>query len=275
MAAVPSSLSADAARPSRAGPAPLFDDLSEAFLRYYKSPGGVVRGDVVRSNLGTYLPRGSSAVLDVGCGEGLDAIWLAQQGHRVTAIDPSRKMLEAASTAARQLSRAERSRLSLRLIDDRSAMSLLSESQFDVVLCHGVLMYQQDERAFLRRICAFVRPGGILSLLTRNAAALSYRAASEGNYQEAMRLLSGARVSKGRLGVDAGAHSVGQLKGALDSNKMRLENWFGVKIFSDGLAGSIRREDLDALLQLEVAASRQDPYRQTARLVHLVARRVE
>jgi 2-polyprenyl-3-methyl-5-hydroxy-6-metoxy-1,4-benzoquinol methylase len=40
-------------------------------------------------------------VLDVGCGEGADAIWLAQQGWQVTAVDPSRVALDRADAAAR------------------------------------------------------------------------------------------------------------------------------------------------------------------------------
>ncbi|WP_145229067.1 class I SAM-dependent methyltransferase [Rudaeicoccus suwonensis] len=38
--------------------------------------------------------------LDVGCGEGADAIWLAQQGWQVTALDPSSVALERARAAA-------------------------------------------------------------------------------------------------------------------------------------------------------------------------------
>lgn len=38
--------------------------------------------------------------LDIGCGEGADAIWLARRGWRVTAIDPSRVALDRAATAA-------------------------------------------------------------------------------------------------------------------------------------------------------------------------------
>ena len=38
--------------------------------------------------------------LDVGCGEGADAVWLAGQGWRVTALDVSRVALERAEVAA-------------------------------------------------------------------------------------------------------------------------------------------------------------------------------
>lgn len=38
--------------------------------------------------------------LDVGCGEGADAIWLAEQGWRVTGVDPSGVALDRARAAA-------------------------------------------------------------------------------------------------------------------------------------------------------------------------------
>ncbi|MEF2977117.1 class I SAM-dependent methyltransferase [Subtercola sp. YIM 133946] len=41
-----------------------------------------------------------STALDLGCGEGADAIWLAEQGWRVTAVDVSTTALERARRAA-------------------------------------------------------------------------------------------------------------------------------------------------------------------------------
>lgn len=40
--------------------------------------------------------------LDVGCGEGADAIWLAQKGWRVAGVDVSRRALERGATAAKE-----------------------------------------------------------------------------------------------------------------------------------------------------------------------------
>ncbi|HEX3650002.1 MAG TPA: class I SAM-dependent methyltransferase, partial [Pseudonocardiaceae bacterium] len=37
------------------------------------------------------------SVLDLGCGEGADAVWLARQGWRVTAVDISATALERAA----------------------------------------------------------------------------------------------------------------------------------------------------------------------------------
>ena len=46
--------------------------------------------------------RRPGRVLDVGCGEGADAIWLAQQGWDVTALDVSGVALERARAVAKE-----------------------------------------------------------------------------------------------------------------------------------------------------------------------------
>lgn len=67
--------------------------------------------------LGLAGPLAGRRVLDVGCGDGTYAIAAAAEGARVTAVDRSDRMLEAARTCARQarlsirFERADASRL--------------------------------------------------------------------------------------------------------------------------------------------------------------------
>ena len=42
---------------------------------------------------------------------------------------------------------------------------------FDVVLCHGVLMYVSEPDPMLAGLARMLAPGGLLSLLVRNADA--------------------------------------------------------------------------------------------------------
>lgn len=57
---------------------------------------GRPNGTLVREVAGLAPGR----VLDVGCGEGADAVWLATQGWQVTGLDPSRVALDRAAAAA-------------------------------------------------------------------------------------------------------------------------------------------------------------------------------
>jgi len=58
-------------------------------------PNGRLVAEVTRLSPGT--------ALDVGCGEGADAIWLAQQGWAVTAIDVSEVAVRRGQEAAERL----------------------------------------------------------------------------------------------------------------------------------------------------------------------------
>jgi SAM-dependent methyltransferase len=250
----------------------LFDRIGRQFLTYYDSAQGAVRGEVVRTNLSSFLPKHPVNVLDVGCGEGLDALWLARQGYTVTAIDPSPTMLASARLAAKRLTRNERLKLRLLECDDNGAVGLLDAHSFDLVVCHGVIMYQDDDASFLANLSSLLAPGGILSLVARNADALAYRPATEGDYGEARRLIEQRSLSAGRLGAVTRAHSMHMLRRLLARNHLTTVEWFGVKVFSDPLTETIEQAALDELVALENTASRVDPYRRSARLLHIVAR---
>jgi hypothetical protein len=55
-------------------------------------------------------------------------------------------------------------------------------------------------------------------------------------------------------------------------NGVSVVDWFGVKVFSDGMTTQLSPRSLRSLLALENEASRLDPYRRSARLVHVVGR---
>ncbi|MFD1545703.1 class I SAM-dependent methyltransferase [Nonomuraea guangzhouensis] len=53
----------------------------------------VVRQELVSRQLAAHLPPAPARVLDVGCGQGTQALRAAAQGHRVTALDASGDLL--------------------------------------------------------------------------------------------------------------------------------------------------------------------------------------
>ncbi|WP_367268926.1 cyclopropane-fatty-acyl-phospholipid synthase family protein [Saccharopolyspora sp.] len=96
--------------------------------------------------------------LDLGCGEGADAIWLAEQGWQVTAVDVSGEALRRAQRAAEEAGVAGR-------IDWRR-MDLASEfprGEFDLIsaqFLHSEVELPREE--ILRTAAAAVVPGGVL-----------------------------------------------------------------------------------------------------------------
>jgi SAM-dependent methyltransferase len=93
--------------------------------------------------------------LDAGCGEGADAIRLAQLGWTVTGVDISATAVDKAkdAAAASGLTNAVEFRCS-------DITSGVPEPTFDLVTAHHV--HTPDDRAFVRALGAAVRPGGLL-----------------------------------------------------------------------------------------------------------------
>jgi SAM-dependent methyltransferase len=112
------------------------------------------------------LPPGRA--LDLGCGEGADAIWLARRGWRVTAVDVSLVALERAAATAEE---AGVGRIEWRLHD---LAHTFPEGSYDLVnaqYLHAPIELPRDE--ILRRAASLVRPGGTL-LVVAHASAPSW-----------------------------------------------------------------------------------------------------
>ncbi|WP_051733076.1 methyltransferase domain-containing protein [Kitasatospora phosalacinea] len=103
--------------------------------------------------------------LDVGCGEGGDAIWLAGQGWRVTAVDISQVALERAAARAAVENVADR--IDWQRVDLAHAFPAGSYDLVSAQFLHSPAEFPRDR--VLRRAAAAVAPGGTL-LITSHAA---------------------------------------------------------------------------------------------------------
>jgi S-adenosylmethionine-dependent methyltransferase len=152
------------------------------------------------------------------------------------------------------------------------AHETLGGEAFDAVLCHGVLMYLEDPRPMIRALSALLLPGGVVSVLTKNADVLAMRPALEGRYQDALASLEVDRDS-GRLGVITRGDTVAGLNAAFGEAGVEALRWYGVRVFTDHLGESMPSDDLPAMLELEWEGGRRDPYRSVARLIHVLGRK--
>lgn len=104
--------------------------------------------------------------LDLGCGEGADAIWLAEQGWTVVAVDVSTTALDRGRAAAQERGVAERIEFQQHDLD-----SGFPAGQFDLVsaqFLHSPV--EKDRPSILRRAAAAVAPGGTLLIVDHAAA---------------------------------------------------------------------------------------------------------
>ena len=96
-------------------------------------------------------------VLDLGCGTGANARWLAERGAQVTALDFSPGMLE--------LARANTAAHNLRLLrhDIRQPLPV-ADGSTDLVVAYLVLEHIGDLTGLFGEVCRVLRPGGRILL---------------------------------------------------------------------------------------------------------------
>jgi S-adenosylmethionine-dependent methyltransferase len=238
----------------------------------------VVRQEVVARQLAECLPDlPPRRVLDIGCGQGTQALALARRGHLVAGLDASAQLLDDFRAALAEEPAEVGGRVRLVRGGAEAIADLFARSSFDVVLCQGVLMYFADPAPLLDAIAHVVVPGGIVSLLVRNGDALAMRPGLLGDWDGVGKAFDGVAY-RNRIGLDARADRLADLTATLARRRMPVVQWYGVRVFTDTAASDAPLPDdatLDAIVQSEERAGRTDPYRHVAALLHLIAKREE
>jgi SAM-dependent methyltransferase len=111
-------------------------------------PNGRLVGEVAGLTPGT--------ALDVGCGEGADAIWLAREGWTVTAIDIS----DIALTRAREA--GIRAGVAVEWVCGSALETPLPAGSFDLVSMQYPALLKASGEAAVRTLLDTVRPGKLL-----------------------------------------------------------------------------------------------------------------
>lgn len=171
----------------------------------------VVRQEVIARQIAPLAGSGI-AVLDVGCGQGTQALRLASAGCRVTAVDPSAELLGLCSEAVIA------SRLDVELL--RGSIEDLGElcrgRVFDLVCCHGLMMYLDDWAQAVRDLSARLSIAGRLSVTFRNGHALAMRPGLRGDWAAALSAFHSTEYVN-ELGLLARANRIEEIEVALTS----------------------------------------------------------
>ncbi|MGR6969984.1 class I SAM-dependent methyltransferase [Streptomyces cynarae] len=208
-------------------------------------------------------------VLDVGMGQGTQALRLARAGHQVTGLERDEKMIAVAREALSGEPEGIRERMRIIEGDGRDTGVHFLPGSFDVVLCHGVLMYVEEPDALLAGMARMLAPGGLLSLLVRNGDALAMRPGLSGDWSDALAAF-GTVTYTNRLGLEVRADRLAALTATLAGIGAPLHAWYGVRVFTDTAADDAAiPADVETLLAAEERAGRTDPYRGVAALLHL------
>jgi len=138
------------------------DEPPEQFWERFYADGARWSGNPNRSLVDEIASVAPGSALDLGCGYGGDAIWLARQGWRVTAVDISANALERAVAHAEEAGVAERIDFQRRNLGES-----FPDGSFDLVttsFLHSPAELPRER--ILRAAAAAVAPGGRLLVVT-------------------------------------------------------------------------------------------------------------
>lgn len=113
-------------------------------------------------------PLVAGTALDLGCGTGRNAIWLAGQGWRVTGVDASEVGLDQARR------KAEDVEISLELERSDILEYQLRDTRFDLVILAYIHLFPAEQRAAFQLAADFLVPGGHLFVVGHHLDNLGY-----------------------------------------------------------------------------------------------------
>lgn len=112
-------------------------------------------------------------VLDIGCGVGTLALYLATKGAEVTGWDVSPRAIRFAQATAKQLG--------VTTATFQVAELSRGQADYDVVICTEVIEHIPDDQLFAQLLASHLKPGGKLVLTTPSSDNWLFR---HGYYQE-------------------------------------------------------------------------------------------
>lgn len=115
------------------------------------------------------LPR----ALDLACGEGRNALWLATHGWQVHAVDYSQVGVDKGRTIATRLSRSVRGRISWQCADVTDLDAAGITGPYELVLMVFLHLSAEYRRPLVHRLPDLLAPGGTLLILGHDSTNLT------------------------------------------------------------------------------------------------------
>jgi ubiquinone biosynthesis O-methyltransferase len=133
----------------------LFNSISAQYDDWYKTPLGefvdALEQRLILKHCGNLMGK---RVLDIGCGTGLYSIRFANKGAHVSAVDPSKKMLDIAQE------KTNHSIVPIHFIVSAAENLPFQDHSFDLIAAISSLEFVSDIDQSLREIHRVLKPGG-------------------------------------------------------------------------------------------------------------------
>jgi SAM-dependent methyltransferase len=141
----------------------------------YRSAGALWSGDANAQLVTEAAELTPGTALDVGCGEGADAIWLAGRDWQVTAVDISGVALGRAAAHAAKAGAAIAERITWQRADVNDWVP--AAASFDLVSAQFMHLFTAQRELLHRRLAASVALGGTLLIVSHDLSDLQTSAA--------------------------------------------------------------------------------------------------
>jgi S-adenosylmethionine-dependent methyltransferase len=250
-----------------------FDGAAAIFAEHAKTLRGYVRYQIVRRNLEPYLTGKNLNILDIGGGSGIDAAWLASQGHKVLLIEPSSEQFTYAERRFNFfLTADQRQRITLKQI---SLEEIPARQQFDVVLMHGVAMFQPEPTKFITSAFRFVKPGGLFSLVEKGYYGAEARAIREHRLKQVANLHATQHVVD-NLKLSTYAFKPEEIEALLLKHDFEIIQWTGVRVIAHDmnlLVEDVDKDELATILETEFEQGADPGIRTQGQLLHFISRK--
>ena len=251
-----------------------FDDISAHFeKKIYGGLKGEIRLAVLRHDIFGWVKSWQQThnrplrVLDVGAGLAQISIELAKDGHDVTINDISANMLEIAKQNAGEAAQnITWHTCPYQQLDDKLT------GKYDLILCHAVLEWLAEPKLIMdffdRWLVDDRAEKGVLSLCFYNPASFVYRNLVMGNFN-----LLHNKDFKADNGSLTPNHPVAkdEVLAWINDHYYQILHTSGLRVFHD--YSPLKRgghTNPQAVIEMEVAYSGQDPYKWLGRYLHFL-----
>jgi len=246
-----------------------FDAHLTVWRDWAGAPWGRIRFAVVAAAVrGVIAGTGPLQVLDVGGGDGRDALPLAAAGHRVTVLDPAPGML------AEGRARARAAGADVTFIPG-SLDGPLPDGPFDLVLCHFVLQYRPDPDADLDRLLSLCRPGGLISVVAPNPDGSVLPALVRHGVPAARTQLDARTGATATFNAEVALLRSDRVEDHLTASGCSVVGRFGGRIANDLLTDEAAKHDPARYAELEafeIELSAREPFRRIGQFWQLIVR---
>lgn len=238
------------------------------------------------ANLSHSNPR-PLRILDIGAGLGQLSIELAKQGHDVTINDISANMIAKAQQSlqdAEQIQAEQKEGNQDDTSQNKPALDNITwlvcpyqqledklHGQYDLILCHALLEWLAEPQAIMDFFAKWLTKDGIVSLCFYNSASFVYRNLVMGNFN----LLNNPDYKADNKKSLTPNYPVAYDEVAtwLKQAGFEIESVSGLRVFHD--YSPLKRgghTNPDAVIEMEVRYSGQEPFKWLGRYLHVLAR---